>query len=123
MPHRRPFHVHFHSHRTKSSLQHHPAQSQSSKKPPHHTPVLTLCLPSSYDETSLECRIYHPFEFFRDDEGNDIKKAAIVAHPYGPLSTGFDDMVVMSMVEVLVETGWIVATFNFRFVLLLQSSS
>jgi len=73
-----------------------------------------LFLPSTYDDTSLECRIYHPLEFLKDEIGKDINKAAVVAHPYGPLGNGFDDLVVMSLVEVLTEAGWIVATFNFR---------
>lgn len=51
--------------------------------------------------------------------GNDagVVKVAVVAHPYAPLGGNFDDHVVVNVMKVLVQNGWVVGTFNFRSVL------
>jgi alpha/beta superfamily hydrolase len=41
--------------------------------------------------------------------------AAIVAHPYAPLGGCYDDPVVASMGNALLDAGYIVGTFNFRY--------
>ncbi|KAK5745339.1 hypothetical protein LTR17_001500 [Elasticomyces elasticus] len=78
-------------------------------------PAYTFTLPSIADDTTLECRIYHPQGL---DENllrqNSTPKGAVVAHPYAPLGGCYDDPVVMAVTETLLERGYIVATFNFR---------
>ncbi len=46
------------------------------------------------------------------------KKAAIVAHPYAPLGGCYDDPVVDVVASTILKAGFIVGTFNFRFVYL-----
>ncbi|KAK5676483.1 hypothetical protein LTS10_010784 [Elasticomyces elasticus] len=78
-------------------------------------PAYTFTLPSTGDDTTLECRIYHPHGH---DENllrrSSTPKGAVVAHPYAPLGGCYDDPVVMAVTETLLERGYIVATFNFR---------
>ncbi|KAK5740015.1 hypothetical protein LTR17_004912 [Elasticomyces elasticus] len=78
-------------------------------------PAYTFTLPSIADDTTLECRIYHPHGL---DENllrrSSTLKGAVVAHPYAPLGGCYDDPVVMAVTQSLVERGYIVATFNFR---------
>ena len=50
------------------------------------------------------------------DGGVGVAGAAVVAHPYAPLGGNFDDRVVVNVVKVLVQNGWVVGTFNFRYV-------
>ena len=38
----------------------------------------------------------------------------MIAHPYAPLGGSYDDAVVLSVTETLVNEGHIVMTFNFR---------
>jgi len=43
------------------------------------------------------------------------KKAAIIAHPYAPLGGSFDDYIVQEIGGILLEEGFIVGLFNFRY--------
>ena len=82
-------------------------------------PAYSLVIPSIEDDTQLNCRIYHPKTFhavLRDSRhsGTGIK-GAIIAHPYAPLGGCYDDTVVISVAETLLEQGIVVGTFNFRY--------
>ena len=55
--------------------------------------------------------------------GQRVLKAAIVAHPYAPLGGSYDDSVVLSLVTKLVSMGYVVGTFNFRYVLFANALS
>ena len=78
-------------------------------------PAYSFSIPSLEDDTPLECRIYHP-NTLHSVLGSNSKplKGAIVAHPYPPLGGCYDDPVVLSVAETLLDQGYIVATFNFR---------
>ncbi|KAK5126738.1 hypothetical protein LTR85_009672 [Meristemomyces frigidus] len=75
----------------------------------------TFTLPSVADDTTLECRVYHPPDIdtvlSRNDRGIG---GAVFAHPYAPLGGSYDDPVVLSVTETLLEQGYIIGTFNFR---------
>ncbi|KAJ6256829.1 hypothetical protein Dda_8697 [Drechslerella dactyloides] len=123
------FHARIHSHRHKS---HHrdasssnntstststapsaPSSSQSaspSRGGKRLSPVLTLMIPTGAG--NVEARVYHPAEF-PANYGRAQRKAAVVAHPYAGLGGNWDDPVVLAVVGVLLERGWVVATFNF----------
>lgn len=75
----------------------------------------TFTLPSVVDDTTLECRIYHPSEVSTTlDYSSSRIRGAILAHPYAPLGGSYDDHVVLSVTEALLEQSYIVGTFNFR---------
>ncbi|KAI5851760.1 Alpha/Beta hydrolase protein [Durotheca rogersii] len=74
-------------------------------------PDLSFTLPSIYDDTGLDCRIYHPV---RQEERWNTLHAAIIAHPYAPLGGCYDDPVVLLIGGILLQTGFVVVTFNFR---------
>lgn len=76
-------------------------------------PKWEFTIPSAYDGTKLQCRIYHPSEAAAANVGG--YKAAIVAHPYAPLGGSYDDHVVAAITIVLLTHGFYVATFNFRY--------
>ncbi|KAI0409797.1 Alpha/Beta hydrolase protein [Xylaria palmicola] len=79
-------------------------------------PCLSFTLPSIYDNTRLDCRVYHP-PCLRDPSHADApwpRHAAVVAHPYAPLGGCFDDPVVDVVAGTLLQVGFLVATFNFR---------
>ncbi|KAI5274953.1 hypothetical protein E4T47_02062 [Aureobasidium subglaciale] len=77
-------------------------------------PAYCFTIPSVSDSTILDCRIYHPVSFQDPTTYQPNKKAALIAHPYAPLGGCMDDPVVMTVVEQLLELGFIVGTFNFR---------
>ncbi|KAK5711542.1 hypothetical protein LTR15_012383 [Elasticomyces elasticus] len=78
-------------------------------------PAYTFTLPSIADDTTLECRIYHPHGHDENlPRRNSTLRGAVVAHPYAPLGGCYDDPVVMAVTETLLERRYIVATFNFR---------
>lgn len=76
-------------------------------------PAYTFTLPSLHDDTVLDCRICHP-------GGSDSpppsrqSRCAVLAHPYAPLGGSYDDPVVLSLTETLLQKGYVVGTFNFR---------
>lgn len=81
-------------------------------------PAYSFSIPSIEDDTLLDCRIYHPKTFHtiqpESPHGRNAGKAAVIAHPYPPLGGCYDDPVVLSVTETLLEQGYIVGTFNFR---------
>jgi hypothetical protein len=77
-------------------------------------PGYSFTIPSIHDDTTLDCHLYHPKQH-RDPGLLRETKAAIVAHPYAPLGGCYDDPVVASMGEALLDAGYIVGTFNFRY--------
>lgn len=82
-------------------------------------PCLSFTLPSIYDDTKLDCRLYHPL-CLRDPSHSETPwsgHAAVVAHPYAPLGGCFDDPIVDLAAGTLLQLGFLVATFNFRSVL------
>jgi hypothetical protein len=85
-------------------------------------PTLALTIPSIYDDTTLDCRIYHPAEdstHTADDKRRvRQKQGAIVAHPYAPLGGCYDDPVVGIVAGQILKDGFIVCTFNFRYMVL-----
>src|ERR1700753_1754318 len=83
-------------------------------------PAVTYSMPSSYDGTPIDGRIYHPLSPTPDTKDEkDLRselgrKVAVVAHPYAPLGGSWDDPVVMTVVKALLGKGFVVGTFNFR---------
>lgn len=82
-------------------------------------PTLSFTIPSVHDNSSLECRIYHP-SCLAPTNASQIspwrKKAAIVAHPYAPLGGSYDDAVVDLVASTILKEAFVVGTFNFRHV-------
>lgn len=80
-------------------------------------PAYTFELPSLEDDTVLNARIYHHVSLVQDlQQGGSHHplKGAVVAHPYAPLGGSYDDHVVLSVIETLLEHGSVVVSFNFR---------
>jgi hypothetical protein len=77
-------------------------------------PGYSFTIPSVYDDTTLDCRLYHPKQQHQSHLLHAMN-AAIVAHPYAPLGGCYDDPVVASMGNALLDAGYIVGTFNFRY--------
>ncbi|KAL1966424.1 hypothetical protein VTN77DRAFT_4566 [Rasamsonia byssochlamydoides] len=76
------------------------------------SPTFSFTIPSVYDGTQLDCRLFHPKR--QHHTGSWTKRGAIVAHPYAPLGGCYDDPVVNSVAGQLLQLGYIVSTFNFR---------
>ena len=74
-------------------------------------PAESFQIPSLHDSLPLECRICYPSRQFR----GSCLKAAIIAHPYAPLGGSYDDPVVGVIGRTLLSYGYIVFTFNFRY--------
>jgi hypothetical protein len=79
-------------------------------------PSYTFTIPSIHDDTLLDCRVYHPPSKQRRTSTHNAWSGAIVAHPYAPLGGSQDDPVVSVISSVLLKRGFIVGTFNFRYV-------
>lgn len=82
-------------------------------------PHYSFTLPSIHDDTTLDCRIYHPdvFDHSPGDDARDPlwrKRGIVMAHPYAPMGGSYDDRVVGIVVDEMLKTGYIVGTFNFR---------
>lgn len=80
-------------------------------------PTFTLTIPSIYDDTTLDCRVYNPPLSVYIGQGhgpNGIPGAAIIAHPYASFGGCYDDHVVLASVAEILRQGYIVGTFNFR---------
>ncbi|CAD6448284.1 8ff88f70-bc29-41f3-9d37-a353152a37b6 [Sclerotinia trifoliorum] len=80
-------------------------------------PTLSFTIPSIHDNSSLDCRIYHPPCLVPTSISQAIpwrKRAAIVAHPYAPLGGSYDDPVVDLVASTVLKQGFVVGTFNFR---------
>lgn len=97
-----------------------PSMAKPTAAPPE--PTHEFAIPSLHDSLPLACRIYSPSATVRDPEatgglatGKDgLMRGAVVAHPYAPTGGSYDDRIVMGVVEMLLECGWTVGTFNFR---------
>lgn len=78
-------------------------------------PTLSFFIPSVYDGTQLDCRIYLPRELNTLETASSWRtRGAIVAHPYAPLGGCVDDPVVSFLGRELLQAGYVVGTFNFR---------
>lgn len=81
------------------------------------TPTLAFTIPSIHDDTTLNCRVYHPVRFSTsgvNGQGQWQKKGAIIAHPYVPLGGCQNDPVVHAAAGELLKLGFVVGTFDFR---------
>lgn len=83
-------------------------------------PHYSFTIPSIHDDTTLDCRIYHPdvFDKSREDlSGRQRwrKRGIVMAHPYAPMGGSYDDHVVSIVSSELLKAGYIVGTFNFRY--------
>ncbi|KAJ9260000.1 Alpha/Beta hydrolase protein [Paecilomyces variotii] len=79
------------------------------------SPSFTFKIPSIHDGTQLSCRLYIPRQLEQPETAASWqKRGAIVAHPYAPLGGCYDDPVVSTVGEELLESGYVVGTFNFR---------
>ena len=82
-------------------------------------PTLNFTIPSIHDNLTLQCRVYHPACLNPTSLSQIVewrKSGAIVAHPYPPLGGCYDDPVVELVAVETLKQGFIVGTFNFRFV-------
>lgn len=80
-------------------------------------PTFSFSISSVHDGTSLECRLYIPRgqQDIQTTQAATIR-GAIVAHPYATLGGCYDDPVVNFIGRELFDEGFIVGTFNFRYV-------
>lgn len=104
-----------------------PPPSGAPPPPTHHriptmphrsgpTPSLNLQIPSLHDSLPLDARIYLPPIYTTPTPSTPwSRKVAIIAHPYAPLGGCYDEFVVLRLAAALLKTGWVVATFNFRY--------
>ncbi|CAG8412488.1 unnamed protein product [Penicillium salamii] len=78
-------------------------------------PSFSFNIPSVYDGRKLQCRIFLPagYQNIQPRPRSQIR-GAIVAHPYAPLGGCYDDPVVDFVSHELLDAGFIVGTFNFR---------
>lgn len=79
------------------------------------TPLYSFTLPSLEDDLPLDVRVYQPKHLHEHNWG------AVLAHPYAPLGGCYDDHVLLSVTETLLQQRFVVVTFNFRYVCLLSS--
>jgi len=78
-------------------------------------PHYSFTIPSIHDDTTLNCRIYHPDVL--DTTGGSPrwrKRGVVMAHPYAPMGGSYDDRVVSIVVDEMLKAGYVVGTFNFR---------
>jgi hypothetical protein len=83
-------------------------------------PHYSFTIPSIHDDTTLDCRVYHP-DIVNDPPLAEAsqhtswrRRGIVMAHPYAPMGGSYDDRVVGIVVEEFLQAGWIVGTFNFR---------
>ncbi|KAI4651365.1 uncharacterized protein J4E78_008057 [Alternaria triticimaculans] len=78
----------------------------------------SFTIPSIHDDTTLDCRVYHPDTLTKPKDSADIaqwrKRGIVMAHPYAPMGGSYDDRVVGIVVDEFLHAGWMVGTFNFR---------
>ena len=80
--------------------------------------AVSFTIPSVYDGILVECRVFLPRELEQLDLASTwCRRGAIMAHPYAPLGGCYDDPVVGFVVKELLEAGYVVGTFNFRYAL------
>ena len=99
------------------------------RRPPE--PHYTFTIPSLHDDTTLDCRVYHPSAAQEPpaadptDEAQWHTQGIVMAHPYAPMGGSYDDRVVGIVVDEFLRLGWTVGTFNFRcafFILSLETN-
>jgi anaerobic glycerol-3-phosphate dehydrogenase len=83
-------------------------------------PHYSFTIPSIHDDTTLDCRIYHPDVFDEPLENAPRrspwrKRGVVMAHPYAPMGGSYDDRIVGVVVDELLKAGYIIGTFNFRY--------
>lgn len=83
-------------------------------------PHYSFTIPSVHDDTTLDCRIYHPDVLNVSFEGPLRKlqwrqRGIVMAHPYAPMGGSYDDRIVGIVVHEMLKAGYIVGTFNFRY--------
>ena len=81
------------------------------------SPAFSFSIPSIHDSAKLECRVYLPLRFENSIQSVPAApvRGAIVAHPYAPLGGCYDDPVVNFVGDELLQAGYVVGTFNFRY--------
>lgn len=78
-------------------------------------PTFTFTIPSVYDDTALDCRVYSPpHSIINSVDTTWRPRGATIAHPYAPMGGSYDDAVVLSAVAECLTNGYVVGTFNFR---------
>lgn len=79
----------------------------------------SFTIPSIHDDTTLDCRVYHPDTLTKPKDSGDVvqwrRRGIVMAHPYAPMGGSYDDRVVGIVVEEFLHAGWMVGTFNFRY--------
>ena len=83
-------------------------------------PHYSFTIPSIHDDTTLDCRIYHPRildEVAKDSSEKPRwrKRGIVMAHPYAPMGGSYDDRIVGIVVDEMLKAGYVVGTFNFRY--------
>jgi hypothetical protein len=80
------------------------------------SPTHTFTIPSIYDGIKLACRLYFPLQLSGPRTPMQWRvQGAIVAHPYASLGGCYDDPVVSFIGGELLDAGYVVGTFNFRY--------
>lgn len=81
------------------------------------SPTHSFTIPSIYDGIQLSCRIYLPQQLVSDSANASQwrVRGAVVAHPYASLGGCYDDPVVSFIGGELLDAGYVVGTFNFRY--------
>ena len=82
-------------------------------------PALSFTLPSLHDGLALACRVYHPpaLDPVPRPALQWAGHTAVFAHPYAPLGGSYDDPAVETVAATLLRLGFLVVTFNFRYML------
>ena len=83
-------------------------------------PEFSFTIPSIHNKTSLECRVYHPPSSYKSGQRKDRSgqpRGAIIAHPYAPLGGSYDDHIVLCTIVEALQEGFVVGTFNFRYLI------
>ncbi|CAG8451622.1 27169_t:CDS:2 [Dentiscutata erythropus] len=81
-----------------------------SQQPQRNAPkVHRIFIPSLHDGTRLEARV----GVNRTDDQN-LVKAVVISHPYGPLGGNFYNNVVVAVEQYFQDKGYLTIAFNFR---------
>jgi hypothetical protein len=87
------------------------------------SPTHVFTIPSIYDGIKLACRLYLPQQLLDTRTPSQWRvQGAIVAHPYASLGGCYDDPVVSFIGGELLDAGYVVGTFNFRYSISQQRS-
>jgi len=81
-----------------------------------HCPTYSFSLRSVHDGCKLQCRLYLPGGVGNIDTAQSWPvRGVILAHPYAPLGGTYDDAVISFLGGELLNQGYVVGTFNFRY--------